>query len=195
MSKDVLAALRAATASRHAVLDQGMPLAQAAPTLADYRDHLGLLRDWLAPIEAWQSGFDDGPQDGALLPAAPHLPLIDADLLHAAMPRGGAAGAPDRVAGMPDTASAPYRWGVSYVIEGSRLGGTVLHRQLAERLAPHPLRYLHADGVTPGPRWQHFIRTMRAEVQDDAGIAAACAGACDAFDSLIARLPPAGHAG
>jgi len=195
MSKDVLAALRAATAGRHAVLDHGMPLAQAAPTLADYRDHLGLLRGWLAPIEAWQSGFGDGPQDSALLPAAPHLPLIEADLLHTSMPQCEAAGTQGRAAGMTDTAGTAYRWGVTYVIEGSRLGAAVLHRQLAERLAPHPLGYLNGGGVAPGPRWQLFIRSMRAEVRDEEDIAAACAGACDAFDSLIARLPPATQAG
>ena len=82
--------------------------------------------------------------------------------------------------------SAAYRWGVSYVIEGSRLGGAVLYRRLANQLAPHPLRYLRADGVAPGPRWQHFLRALRAHVQGAPAIAEACRGACDAFDSLIA---------
>jgi len=191
MSKDILAALRTATASRHEILDSNMPLAQAEPTLADYRDHLGLLRDWLAPIEAWQARFSDGPQDSSLLPPAPHLPLIDADLRHASLqpraaPDSGLQPAPMAGCAALNAEDPAYRWGVSYVIEGSRLGGAVLHRRLAERLAPHPLRYLHADGEAPGPRWQHFIRTLRAEVQDDADIEAACAGACDAFDSLLA---------
>lgn len=185
MSKDILAALRAATASRHEILDSNMPLAQDEPTLEHYRDHLGLLHDWLAPIEAWQARFSDGPQDGALLPSAPHLPLIEADLQHPSMlPRAVAPGA--AAAAAPRSDDPAYRWGVSYVIEGSRLGGAVLHRRLAARLAPHPLRYLHADGQAPGPRWQHFIRTLRAEVQREADIEAACAGACDAFDALLA---------
>lgn len=185
MSKDILAALRAATASRHEILDSNMPLAQAEPTLAHYRDHLDLLHEWLAPIEAWQARFSDGPQDGALLPPAPHLPLIEADLLHPAMPPRTLAEA-TATAAPPASDGTAYRWGVSYVIEGSRLGGAVLHRRLAARLAPHPLRYLHADGQAPGPRWQQFIRTLRAEVHEDADIEAACSGACDAFDSLLA---------
>jgi len=186
MSKDILAALRAATAGRHQILDSNMPLAQAEPTLADYRDHLGLLRDWLAPIEAWQARFRDGPQDSALLPPAPHLPLIEADLGHASLPPAAPASAPPAAAAPLNADGAAYRWGVSYVIEGSRLGGAVLHRRLADRLAPHPLRYLQADGEAPGPRWQHFIRTLRAEVQHEDDIDAACAGACDAFDALLA---------
>ena len=181
---DILAALREATSSRHALLDQGMPLAQDGATLAHYRAHLTLLRHWLAPIEAWQARFTDGPQDPALLPPAPHLPLIDTDLQDPALP-----GAPIAMPTPPAWFahdSAAYRWGVSYVIEGSRLGGTVLYRRLADRLAPHPLRYLHGGGVPPGPRWQHFLRVLREEVQTSPAIAAACAGACDAFDSLIA---------
>ncbi len=178
---DVLDALRDATASRHAELDQAMPLAHAAPTLQHYQEHLALLRSWLAPIEAWESGYADGPQDPALLPPAPHLPQIEADLAHPTLP----AAAPLPAAAWSGRDDAAYRWGVAYVIEGSRLGGTVLHRRHAERLAPHPLRYLQADGVPPGPRWQHFIRTLRAQVRDSDAIAAACAGACAAFDSLI----------
>jgi len=187
MSKDILAALRAATASRHQVLDSNMPLAQAEPTLMDYRDHLVLLRDWLLPIEGWLACFSDGPQDSALLPHAPHLPLIDADLRHTALALCAAPASTALAGAAPLNADgAAYRWGVSYVIEGSRLGGAVLYRRLADRLAPHPLRYLHADGRAPGPRWQHFIRVLRAEVQDDADIDAACAGARDAFDALLA---------
>ncbi|WEF33662.1 biliverdin-producing heme oxygenase [Pseudoduganella chitinolytica] len=182
---DILAALREATASRHAVLDRAMPLAAQEPTLHHYRAHLTLLRHWLAPIEAWQAGHADGPQDAAVLPPAPHLPLLDADLQHPALPGPGldvAAPAAPWFAGD----SAAYRWGVAYVIEGSRLGGTVLYRRLAARLAPHPLRYLHGDGTPPGPRWQHFLRMLREQVRSPQAIAAACAGARDAFDSLIA---------
>lgn len=181
---DILAALRESTTSRHAVLDHAMPLAQAAPTLAHYRAHLTLLRHWLAPIEAWQARFADGPQDPALLPPSPHLPQIDADLDDPKLP-----GAPIAMQAPPAwfaDAGAAYRWGVAYVIEGSRLGGTVLYRRLADRLAPHPLRYLHGDGVPPGPRWQQFLRVLREQVQSPAAITEACAGACDAFDSLIA---------
>jgi heme oxygenase (biliverdin-IX-beta and delta-forming) len=180
---DILTALRDATASRHAELDGGMPLARPAPTLADYRAHLALLQRWLEPIEAWQARFADGPQDAALLPREPHLPLIEADLADPSLPVGHEqAGA----AAWQGRDSAPYRWGVSYVIEGSRLGGAVLYRRLAAPLAPHPLRYLHGGGVPPGPRWQQFIRTLRAHVQGEAAVAEACRGARDAFDSLIA---------
>ncbi|WP_308807638.1 biliverdin-producing heme oxygenase [Pseudoduganella dura] len=121
----------------------------------------------------------------------PHLPLIEADLADASLPPVDAALPPAQWQGRD---SAAYRWGVAYVIEGSRLGGAVLYRRLAERLAPHPLRYLHNDGVPPGPRWQQFMRALRAHVQGQAAIAEACQGARDAFDSLIALRRAAGDA-
>ena len=75
------------------------------------------------------------------------------------------------------------------MVEGSRLGGAVLYRKLAAPLAPHPLHYLGAQGGHPGPRWQRFLATLRGEVATDAQRADACAGACAAFDALLALLP------
>jgi heme oxygenase len=84
-------------------------------------------------------------------------------------------------------ASAAYRWGVCYVIEGSQLGGAVLYQRLHKRLAPHPLRYLRGAPEGPGPRWRAFMQGLRAHVRSPAEIADACAGACDAFDAILAQ--------
>jgi heme oxygenase len=183
---DVLAALRQATSTRHERLDSGLPLSAPGATLADYALHLQLLRDWLAPLEAWQHGFRDGPQGPAGLDAAPHLALIDADLADATLvsyvaePQAAARAWPSR-------ASPAYRWGVAYVVEGSQLGGAVLHKRLAGQLAPHPLRYLAGAGVAgPGPRWRAFMLALREQVQGEGAVAEACAGACDAFDRILA---------
>lgn len=200
LQDDVLAALRGATASRHALLDRAMPLARPAPSLDDYREHLCLLRPWLAGVASVAARHGDGPQDPRLLPPVDRLAPLDADLADLPEPAGIAeskrAGRADSedAPGLHGTAgldgSAAWRWGVAYVVEGSQLGGIVLHRRLAASLAPHPLRYLHGDGVPPGPRWQLFLARLRAEVTTPADIAQACAGACAAFDALIVRLPP-----
>ena len=180
LGQDVLAALRLATASRHELLDSNLPLSGERPDLEEYAAHLRMVRDWLAPLEAWLAGHDDGPQ--AALAPVERLGLIDADLLEPGMP---AARAPAAVAVWPGEASAAYRWGVCYVIEGSQLGGTVLYGRLAERLAPHPLRYLRGAPGGPGPRWRAFMLALRAGVRGPEEIAEACAGACAAFDSII----------
>lgn len=183
---EVLAALRRATASRHERLDRGLPLSAPDATLADYAHHLQLLRDWLVPLERWQRGYSDGPQGPAGLAPAPHLALIEADLAESSLAARAGGPQPD-AAPWPEEASAAYRWGVAYVVEGSQLGGVVLYKRLAAQLAPHPLRYLRGAGEGgPGPRWRAFMQALRAQVQGEAQVADACAGACDAFDRILA---------
>lgn len=177
---DPLAALRAATASRHAALDADLPIGAPDASLHDYTAHLVLLRAWLAPLDAWLAGFADGPP----VDHAARLAQIDADL--ADLADAGCAFPPmSAVAAWPASASPAYRWGVHYVIEGSQLGGTVLYGRLRDRLAPHPLRYLKGDDAGPGPRWRAFMQALRAGVRTPAEIADACAGACAAFDRIL----------
>lgn len=177
---DALAALRAATSDRHELLDSGMPLSRPAPTLNDYAEHLTMVRDWLLPLLPWLDGYRDGPQ--AVLPPVERMALIEADLNEPGMPPLRTPAAP---AEWPDGASAAYRWGVCYVIEGSQLGGKVLYGKLAERLAPHPLRYLRGIEAGPGPRWRQFMLALKEHVTSSDEIADACAGACAAFDSIL----------
>ncbi|UVW27868.1 biliverdin-producing heme oxygenase [Massilia sp. H6] len=183
---DILAALRAATASRHERLDSGLPLAAPAPSLLDYAEHLAMVRDWLLPLQAWLDGYADGPQAEPSLAPTRRLALIDADLREPGMP---APPAPRPTAAWPTGASAAYRWGVVYVIEGSQLGGAVLHANLAERFAPHPLRYLRGEAGGPGPRWRACMLALRANVRSPEQVAEACAGACAAFDRILALAP------
>ena len=179
---DVLAALRTATASRHERLDSGLPLSAPLPSLDDYAAHLVMVRDWLAPLERWLAGFADGPQAEPTLPAAARLALIQADLAEPGMPDVP----PLRPApAWPQDASAAWRWGVAYVIEGSQLGGAVLYGKLTGPLAPHPLRYLRGEEAGPGPRWRAFMGALRVRVTGPVEIAEACAGACAAFDAIL----------
>ena len=187
---DVLAALRSATASRHERLDSGLPLSVPSPSLDDYAAHLGMVRDWLAPLEGWLGGFADGPRAEPTLPPTARLASIQADLADPGMPEV----APLRpAAAWPVDASAAWRWGIAYVIEGSQLGGVVLYGKLAGPLAPHPLRYLRGEEGGPGPRWRAFMQALRARVTSPQEIAEACAGACAAFDAILELAPPKKH--
>jgi heme oxygenase len=182
---DVLAALRTATASRHHALDSGLAIGGPDASLDDYVHHLQVLRAWLGPLEAWLHGYADGPHRVPDLEPPGRLALIDSDLADAGCGWTCATqAAPD--AGWPADAGIAYRWGVSYVIEGSQLGGAVLYARLAAPLAPHPLRYLRGDGGGPGPRWRAFMLALRSQVHTPGEIADACAGACAAFDRIIA---------
>jgi len=180
---DPLAALRAATASRHELLDGSLPIGAPDARLGDYAAHLVLLRAWLAPLQAWSARYADGPQGAPCFDNAARLALIDADLAEPDMPPAASAPARD---GWPDDASAAWRWGVAYVVEGSQLGGAVLYARLRDRLAPHPLRYLKGEGDGPGACWRAFMQALRTHVRTPAEIAEACAGACAAFDRILA---------
>jgi heme oxygenase len=173
---DPLAALRAATSSRHELLDSGLAIGAPDATLADYAAHLRL-----RPLATALAGYGEGSQVDML---AERLALIDADLAEAGMARS------DAPAGLqapwPLDASAAWRWGVCYVVEGSQLGGAVLYQRLHARLAPHPLRYLKGNAAGPGPRWRAFMLGLREHVRTPAEIADACAGASAAFDRILA---------
>jgi len=179
VEQDVLAALRQATAQRHAELDANTPLGAGEVDLRAYRDHLRLLEQWLTPIQDWMGRFDEGPK----LP--PYLEAIREDLAHPAFSGMPGAARSGTATAWPARCGAAWRWGVCYVIEGSQLGGAVLYKRLADRLAPHPLNYLRGAG-SPGPRWQQFLAALRANVVNAGEIADACEGARQAFDSLIA---------
>jgi len=177
---DPLAALRAATNEQHERLDSGLPLSGPTPDLNDYAAHLTMVRDWLASLLPWLESFPDGPQQ--VLSPVERLALIEADLNEPGMPPLRAPAVADT---WPRDASAAYRWGVCYVIEGSQLGGKVLYGKLAGTLAPHPLRYLKGSDAGPGPRWRAFMLALKEHVKSKDEIADACEGACAAFESIL----------
>ena len=207
--RDPLTALRQATATQHAVLDAALAIGRPGADAHAYAAHLALLEGWLAPLETWLAGFDDGPFGPAGLPFRARLPLIVADLdelqaagiVPAASPARGRQGkhdvsqaSPGRlpdagVAEWPVDASAAYRWGVAYVMEGSQLGGAVLYQQLKLALAPLNLAYLRGDAAGPGPRWRDFMLALRSAVCTRGEIEDACRGARDAFARITCSVP------
>jgi heme oxygenase len=177
---DPLSALRSATASRHEELDSGLAIGAPDASLSDYAAHLAMLQAWLAPLQAWLARFADSPR----FDQAGRLALLERDLAEQGMP--AALASLEAAADWPVDASPAWRWGVCYVIEGSQLGGAVLYQRLHERLAPHPLRYLKGDEAGPGPRWRAFMLALREHVRTPQEIAEASAGACAAFDGILA---------
>ncbi|MEX3583365.1 MAG: biliverdin-producing heme oxygenase [Burkholderia sp.] len=119
------------------------------------------------------------------MPLVDRIVLIDADL--AAAPREAVPAGPAPLAPWwPADVDRAYRWGASYVIEGSQMGGAVLYRRLHERLAPHSLGFLASGRGGLSARWKAFVRCLAAEVAATDQIDAACRGTADAFDRLVA---------
>lgn len=179
---DAREALRQATSYLHAAVDAGMPLSVPSPSLADYHAHLCLLRDWVRLLQALP---------GTTERLAAETQALNTDIEACERLRAAASPAPaqDVDAAAPVAETAEQReacaWGVAYVIEGSRLGGQVLYRRLAEPLAPHPLRYLQGAGAQTGAHWRAFLEALRAALDTPDRVQAACEGAVWAFDRLL----------
>ena len=160
-----------------------MPLAKPDADWLDYIEHLHILATWLIPLEHWLSTYRDGPQGGQAPAFIRYSNWIMLDLNEAdALPADLHA----HKAHWPKQENAAYRWGVSYVIEGSQLGGEFLYRRLSTRLAPRKLGYLQNK---QSGRWPAFLQAMADSVITSKEIDSACAGAVDAFDALLLRLP------
>jgi len=199
---DIRKALQHATAHLHAEVDSVLPLALPAPTLVDYQEHLVVLLDWMNGLQLEHSALpgqldaqqarlrvDIGICTELLLgkPFNVHTTMSTAAIKTDFQASGTQA--------LPAYGTA-VDWGVAYVIEGSQLGGQVLHRRLAEALAPHPLGYLKGEGSATGRHWTAFLNNLRVHVVTPAQQEAACRGAVQAFEALLqcfrARRPDAG---
>lgn len=173
---DPLQALRSATQALHARLDSQLPLAQpadATQSLYHYHQHLRVLHGWLSNLTPLlrRTGWGQGL-----------LEPLCADLGDA-----GLAAAPAEAARPPLDGDAAA-WGVAYVVEGSQLGGRVLHQRLRRAGVDAPLRYLEGRGAGTGSHWNGFLQALRAALVQPADVAAASAAARWAFEDLLARF-------
>ncbi|AVS76385.1 heme oxygenase [Paracidovorax cattleyae] len=191
---DCLSALRDATRTRHERLDAALPIASPGATLEDYVRHACALAAWLQTLSPLLGVLDDGASAWRLDDPARRNALRD-DLADAAAPLPPCAAPGARAA--IESALVPFpgrhaavAWGMAYVVEGSQLGGQWLYRQLAQPLAPHPLRYLQGSGTRTAERWKDFTARLARNVRTPADIEAACAGARAAFDALQRLYDP-----
>ncbi|MCW0393432.1 Heme oxygenase [Xanthomonas sacchari] len=151
--------LREATAQQHQAVED-LPAMRAlmdpALSLADYvqvlRRHHAVLASWEQREAAWLRDCGD-----AHWQYQPRTPLLAQDLhaLRAAPP------APPAPQPLPPAAEAGTRWGMLYVVEGSRLGGRVIARHLRQTLAgaAPALSYFELGHADPAA-WRHFQQRL-----------------------------------
>ncbi|MDP1617453.1 biliverdin-producing heme oxygenase [Phenylobacterium sp.] len=85
---------------------------------------------------------------------------------------------------IPAPTNAAERVGALYVLEGSRLGGALLRRRLAEAQPAAPIAYLaHGQGE---PLWRTFLEWLDSRDLDPAETAAAVDGARGVFAAFEA---------
>lgn len=144
--------LRAATAPQHERVDAAFSAYQLDQT-EGYRAFLQAHAQVLIPleIELERAGIDTMLNDW---PVRSRRQALLADLRTL-----GCAEAPLT---QPGVAPSPgWSWGAAYVIEGSRLGGRVLSRRVAEANPSAPLRYLSHGSATP--LWPSFLQQLEQQ--------------------------------
>jgi heme oxygenase (biliverdin-IX-beta and delta-forming) len=100
----------------------------------------------------------------------------------------------DRPATLPQIEGFPGAFGALYVVEGSRLGGRVLARQVSAGLGPGvsgALGFLRGDGANAvGTLWKELRTALAAyaEQADERTRAAIVAGALDTFACFDRQL-------
>lgn len=172
-------ALRAATRDAHAVVDEAFGHFDLKDRAA-YRQFLTAHARVVPVVEAWLDAHQpDDLQPWSLVRRTPGL-LADLAELGSA--------APDTVPFDPahDAATA---CGVTYVMEGSRLGGGFLARQIGADL---PRAYLGAPSQTA--LWRDFLAGLDKHLPTQAERDRACRAALDAFALFEAagRSPASG---
>lgn len=182
---DAISALRQATRERHDSVDTTMPMADPRAGPEQFRAHAALLLRWLTPLQTALAGLTQPALHHYAEAIAERCDWLRLDLRHS----GGIPDAPhaDATSYAP-SADAAFWWGAVYVAEGSQLGAAMLHRRSAANLLPLRSRYLAGDAHGPGARWQRFIADLAQHVTTPSAIGASCAGACWAFDGLIALI-------
>lgn len=190
VTREAIQALRASTQAAHQKLDSMLPIGHADATLADYALHLAVLQDWQAALAPWLSRVLDNTNDLELLAQD----LADCRALGCPPPESLAgSGVEDaEEVTQADDGSEAFCWGIAYVLEGSKLGGQLLHKRLGARLAPHPLRYF-ATRPQHGPGWPEFLKRLEQRLPDDGSRRSACAGAVAAFGALSTGFEHAGQ--
>ncbi|WP_156678954.1 biliverdin-producing heme oxygenase [Sphingomonas profundi] len=162
--------LRTATAGDHERLDATFATFDLADAAA-YRAFLRAHARALAPIEQAIAG------SGATAGWRPRAPLLADDLAALGTPPP-----PPLPLDRPDEAAL---WGMRYVVEGSRLGGALLARQVGAGLPAAYLGAQHAKG-----EWRGFLDALEAagEAGGAAWRAEAIAGARRAFHLFAASV-------
>lgn len=146
-------ALRAGTRATHAAVDRHPllnPLVRETVTVAQYAQALSALHALFHVLEpALAQGIQIG---GMRFGYQPRCALLDADL------------ADLQIAPQPDTDYLQAAWpdsteaalGLAYVLEGSRLGGKMIHT-LTQTIHPNlPARFFSGTDVDALQQWQRF---------------------------------------
>ena len=159
-----LAALREATSADHAEIEGAIPLMDEHLSLAGYVRVLERMRGVVAAWEGYAAETAPAWLQGALRERS-RLALLEEDLRCLGAPVAGLDGP-----GMPALEGVPRLLGAMYVVEGSRLGGQMIARHIADRFAMGEgcgTAYFRGYGERTGSMWKVFLGLLQEHVPDE----------------------------
>jgi len=158
----LLIQLRRGTSTLHRQLESLPRLQRVFAEDYTIPEYIALLRTFYAVFQPLEAGLSGSAQTLAgALGYRPRCIDLESDL--AAL----AAGLPNAVRSVPraTTPSAAAQVGCLYVLEGSRLGGELIARQLAGTLGLSPdrgMRFFAGSPGTNGPNWHQFCHKVES---------------------------------
>lgn len=172
--------IRTETRAAHRAIDHHpllAPLVRDGITTQAYGDALAALYAPLRTLEAWVTPLTTS----GLVHYQPRLPLLAADLAELERTPIPMRTKPGPVADNPEC------FGLLYVLEGSRLGGTVIARQLAlNKLTALPLHFFADHQSTE--HWHSFWAALSAQSFSKAEQARVVTGAQAGFSVYLNHL-------
>ena len=165
---DILAVLKAATASQHKNIERLLPFFDERLSLEVYTSTLSAFLGFYGPIELRLSSITGWQTIGIDLAHRQRAHLLQADLQ--ALQMGGSI-----IALLPECQELPKidnlfdALGCMYVLEGSTLGGQLIARELERRFGvtrQSGAAFFHGYGPDTGPMWMVFCSAIRICVDD-----------------------------
>jgi heme oxygenase (biliverdin-IX-beta and delta-forming) len=154
-------ALKAATASLHLEVERALALPGSIRTLSDYKNWLTGFFTMYRPLEDRLDGFTDWSEWGIALESLGHSKALARDLAALECDSAHLALAPQD--SLPRIETFGQAFGASYVMEGSKLGGRFILRDLAGKLGPQiegADAFFSGHGENTGRMWNSFVASL-----------------------------------
>lgn len=190
--------LREKTAHLHRQTEIALDLMGPTMSLERYRSVLQQLHAVYSFIEPVIVSHEGWSGIGIDMRSRRKLPLLDADLLfidetihrrrvHEPLGAGSSLVTTRGLSGR-FLDSFPAVLGAAYVVEGSTLGGTIIHRHVAQLLGfdgGAGTLFFHGYGADTGTRWKQFVEALNRAPLVDGCWQRAAAGAVGTFELLL----------
>ena len=167
----MLTILKAATSTRHAALEQRLPLLDADLSRTTYRHYVQRLFGFYDPLETQLLALPWWGAVGIDYVQRRKTPRLRYDLQCLGDTEASLAALP-RCAELPPMTSPAQLWGCLYVIEGATLGGQIIIKKLNLSLgltAASGASFFDGYGAQTGSRWKAFCAAVPEEDVDAHG--------------------------